>query len=90
MDSELLKRACEAAGLKEERELVHGVPMWRQGGTEWRQDNPALPAYVASLLVEKVRELPYDFDDPLSYVAWWTLEPDHIIRAALEILEGGL
>lgn len=55
MTHEELREACEMAGLER---LVSGTNPYYTDGTEycWHEKNPALPAYVASLLVEKVRD----------------------------------
>ena len=85
MDSELLQKACEKAGLKfSPGDETTGVPnYWHDpstldkpmhGGTfGWEEDDPALPSYVADLLVAKA----------------WPRSTNSIqrIKAAMEVLK---
>ena len=51
MTNSELREACEMAGLR-----YHSTPgpWYERDGWKWRASDPALPAYVASLLVDKV------------------------------------
>lgn len=103
MDAELLLKCCEAAGLEVRDKAIS--PGWEAGKHEpgcvwwWDDDDPALPAYVASLLVEKVRELPHESwsnyyqrinimqNKETPYVPDYLATDEQRIRAALEVLE---
>ena len=55
MSPELLRRGCEAAGLK----YAEGHGWWHvtsNGMWAWYENDPALPHYVAGLLVERVQK----------------------------------
>lgn len=82
MDAELLRRACEVAGIKYYRE----------------EDYPALPAYAASLLVAKVRgrkKIWQDYYQQLNiiqnketpYITDYLATNEQRISAALKALE---
>ena len=100
MDSELLRRGCERAGMRVELtgpEWFHR--RWRVTHEEWTWslDDPALPSYVADILVGMVREREdfgrdyqqrlYEVADPESYLA--TATSGQRITAALAVLEAG-
>lgn len=62
MDSELLRRACERAGLtfylRDDVDPCFQLRDRLGNGPWWDVDDPALPSYVADILVGMVRELP--------------------------------
>lgn len=105
MDSELLRRGCERAGLVHEPgDMDVGVPAcWVNenertifgGRYGWDERDPALPSYVADILVGMVREagLSDGLQDQLSLI--WDLEyftdatTEQRITAALAVLEAG-
>ena len=95
MNDDQLRRACEVAGLEwipdppneSPEEIPAGYPIENGGahilnsaGYRWPADDPALPAYVASLLVAMVREqhgLDYAVDagHPNVCLVWFTNHP---------------
>lgn len=103
LTDEELRAACEASGLVEHdhlpghwlAKLAAPCGHLRPGDTvSFHQQNPALPAYVASLLVTRVREERDWYADEL-YKLTGTVAGDPFvatdaqrIRAAMEVLNG--
>lgn len=99
MDSELLRRGCERAGLtfylRDDVDPCFQLRDRLGNGPWWDADDPALPSYVADILVGMVREagLSDGLQDQLSLI--WDLEyftdatPERRITAALAVLEAG-
>ncbi len=113
MKTEELRRACEVAGLifHPGNARAHVPDFWvapksesaatTYGGFDgnfgWEESDPALPAYVASLLVAKVRERGLDAKyhvqlcdfriSGIDHVEYWASATDEQrIRAAMEVL----
>ena len=89
---EELRAACEAAGLEwDDGWCAASAYQWRGESrqTIYHPQDPALPAYVASLLIAKVREMADADLEPMEYFQHetWLATPTQKIRAAMEILK---
>lgn len=95
MDNEELREAAEVAGLEVRDKAI--APGWEAGKHEpgcvwwWDDDDPALPAYIAELLVAMVRKRmvvmwPLKVLDVGCY-SMWTSTAAKRIRAAMRMLK---
>ena len=96
MDSRTLRIACDVAGFViNKAEGLEPCDWWARGWRDYASNDPALPAYVASLLVAKVTDLD-DYhlrEESFGNIMWrqGCDEPDFAtdtqrIRAAMEVL----
>lgn len=85
MDSEELKAAAIMAGML----YAEDFDEWMYDAFEYKAYDPALPSYVASLLVAMVRELdnPKNLSATGPAILWWyELTDEQRIRAAMKVL----
>ena len=91
MDNRTLRIACEVAGLEVRSKAI--APGWEAGQHEpgcvymwrwWSDDDPALRAFVASLLAQQVSKTPHH---PLNLT--WLCSDNQRIHAALDVLRPG-